>query len=462
MTQPIHTERQSPFQRSRLYNRFKKLNKNALLVLLLAAVVGSIAGFLGAIFDRAVTWIINLRTETVTEISLSLWVSLPLMFIISGLLAMLGYFLVQRLAPEAGGSGIPEIEGALQNLRPVRWWRVIPTKLLGGMGTLGAGMVLGREGPTVQMGANAGQFIHDVFKLRNAESRHILLATGAAAGLAAAFNAPLAGILLIIEEMREEFRYNLISIKAVFVGVIMSTVVVRYMNGNKPLIQVTEYLSASIDTYWLYLVLGMCFGVVGVLFNKSILRTQIIFRKTSAVKKYRFFLMGGLVGGLLGAIAVIYPSISGDGFHLIDRISAGHFSLAVLALVFFFRFMTSVVSFSSGAPGGIFSPLLALGTLFGTAFGLAAIELFPHYHLQAGSFAIAGMAALFAATVRAPLTGIVLVLEITGNYLLILPIVITCLGATMLAHLLGGRPLYTQLLEGILQREKSTASVENS
>lgn len=451
------------FQKSGLYKRFKKLNKNALLVLVLAAVVGSIAGFLGALFDRAVTWVINLRTETVTEISVSLWISLPLMFVFSGLLAMLGYYLVQKVAPEAGGSGIPEIEGALQDLRPVRWWRVIPAKLVGGMGTLGAGMVLGREGPTVQMGANAGQFVHDILKLKNPESRHILLATGAAAGLAAAFNAPLAGILLIIEEMREEFRYNLISIKAVFIGVIMSTVVVRYMNGNKPLMQVTEYLSASLDTYWLYLLLGMCFGVVGVVFNYFILRVQTVFRNFNAGKKYRFFLVGGLVGGVLGALGLLYPSVAGDGFHLIDRINAGHFSLAVLGLVFFFRFITSVVSFSSGAPGGIFSPLLALGTLFGTAYGLVAVTFFPEYNLQAGSFAIAGMAALFAATVRAPLTGIVLVLEITGNYLLILPIVITCLGATMLAHLLGGRPLYTQLLEGILMREKQkTVSNEST
>lgn len=438
----------------KLKERFKKIDKAAVIVLLCSVIVGTLAGVFGALFNKAVTWIVNFRTASVAEVSVSLWVSIPLMFVISGLLAMFGYLMVQRVAPEAGGSGIPEIEGSLQNLRPVRWWRVLPAKLLGGIGTLGSGMVLGREGPTVQMGANAGQMVHDVFKLNNPQSRHTLLATGAAAGLAAAFNAPLAGILLIIEEMREEFRYNLISIKAVFIGVIMSTVMVRYMDGNKPLLQVVEYVSAPMNTYWLYLVLGICFGLVGVLFNYFILRVQSGFQTFNAGGKHRFILMGGLVGGVIGAVGVVYPSISGDGFHLIDRISTGQFSLALLALIFFFRFITSVVSFSSGAPGGIFSPLLALGTLFGTAFGLAAVELFPHYDLQAGSFAVAGMAALFAATVRAPLTGIVLVLEITGNYLLILPIVITCLGATMMAHLIGGKPLYSQLLERILLRAK--------
>ncbi|MFS8252553.1 chloride channel protein, partial [Staphylococcus hominis] len=109
--------------------------------------------------------------------------------------------------------------------------------------------------------------------------------------------------------------------------------------------------------------------------------------------------------------------------------------------VFFaLRFLTSTISFSSGAPGGIFSPLLALGTLFGGIYGYAALELFPHYSIEVGTFAIAGMGALFAATVRAPLTGIVLVLEMTNNYQLILPMIITCIGATMVAQLLGGRP----------------------
>lgn len=438
-----------------------KADRATVSVLLSAIVVGTLAGFLGSLFNIAVTWVGQWRLDSVAAVSLSLWVSIPLMFLLSGALAAFGYFLVQKVAPEAGGSGIPEIEGALQEIRPVRWWRVLPAKLLGGIGTLGAGMVLGREGPTVQMGANAGQLVHDAFRLNNQQSRHTLLATGAAAGLAAAFNAPVAGILLITEEMREEFRYTLISIKAVFIGVIMSTIVVRYMSGNKPLLDVMEYAGVALNTYWLYLVLGLLFGVVGVLFNRSILRVQTWFQTFNAKGKYRFILMGGLVGGSIGAVGMAFPSISGDGFHLIDRVSAGSFSLVVLALIFFFRFITSVVSFSSGAPGGIFSPLLALGTLFGTIFGLAAVALFPHYELQAGSFAVAGMAALFAATVRAPLTGIILVLEITGNYLLMLPIVITCLGAVSVAHLLGGGPLYGQLLQRTLLREKKAEEEKN-
>lgn len=435
--------------------RRKEANNAPLKILLLAAVVGSLAGFLGVMFSRIVNWMIALRTESVIELNLSLWVSVPLMFLISGGLAMLGYLLVQRLAPEAGGSGIPEIEGALQNIRPVRWWRVIPAKFIGGMGTLGAGMVLGREGPTVQMGANAGQMVHDVCRLNNKDSRHTLLATGAGAGLAAAFNAPLAGILLIIEEMRPEFRYSLVSIHAVTIGAIMSTVVYRFFDGQLPMLEVAQdLLAAPLETYWLYLVLGACFGVVGIVFNTLILQAQKAFQHVNGTSKLRFIVTGGIIGGSIGAIGLMYPSISNDGFHLIDRISAGHFSLALLASIFFLRLLTTVVSFSSGAPGGIFAPVLALGTLFGTAFGMAAMIIFPDYDMQAGTFAVAGMGALFAATVRAPLTGTILVLEVTASYQLIMPMVITCLGATLVAQALGGQPLYSQLLERILLRQK--------
>ncbi len=177
------------------------------------------------------------------------------------------------------GAGIPEIEGALEELRPVRWWRVIPVKFIGGMGTLGAGMVLGREGPTVQMGANAGRMVLDIFRMRSAEARHSMLATGAAAGLSAAFNAPLAGILFVIEEMRPQFRYNLISIKAVFIGVIMSSIVFRIFNGESPLIEVGKLASAPLNTLWLYLVLGTVFGAVGVMFNALVFRTQDMFAR---------------------------------------------------------------------------------------------------------------------------------------------------------------------------------------
>lgn len=328
-------------------------------------------------------------------------------------------------------------------------------KFVGGMGTLGAGMVLGREGPMVQLGGNIGRMVLDVFRMRSPEARHTLLATGAASGLSAAFNAPLAGILFIIEEMRPQFRYNLISIKAVFTGVIMSSIVFRIFNGEAAIIEVGKLSNAPVNTLWLYLVLGMLFGCFGPLFNFLVLRTQDLFQRIHGGNIKKWVLIGGLIGGLCGLLGLMQPSAVGGGFNLIPIAAAGNFSVGLLLFIFIARVVTTLICFSSGAPGGIFAPMLALGTLLGTAFGMAAIPLFPAYHLDAGTFAIAGMGALLAASVRAPLTGIVLVLEMTDNYQLILPMIITCLGATLLAQFLGGKPLYSTILQRTLAKQEA-------
>ncbi|AZP43654.1 H(+)/Cl(-) exchange transporter ClcA [Rahnella aquatilis] len=443
-----------PRKRSEILRLLLRRDKTPVTILLVAAVVGTVAGLLGVAFEKAVNWVMAVRLAGLGVFN-DYWILLwPLTFVFSAALAMVGYYLVWCYAPEAGGSGIPEIEGALEELRPVRWWRVIPVKFFGGMGTLGAGMVLGREGPTVQMGANVGKMMVDIFRLRSAEARHSLLATGAAAGLSAAFNAPLAGILFILEEMRLQFRYSLISIKAVFIGVIMSSIVFRIFNGDGAVIEVGRLASAPLNTLWLYLVLGMVFGVVGVSFNALIFRTQDMFARVHGGNLRKILIIGGMLGGFCGLLGLVHQEVTGGGFALIPLAAAGKYSLMMLLVIFVVRVVTTLLCFASGAPGGIFAPMLALGTLLGTAFGTAALAWFPQYGIQPATFAIAGMGALFAASVRAPLTGIVLVLEMTDNYQLILPMIITCLGATLLAQFLGGKPLYSAILTRTLQRQE--------
>src|SRR5471032_3447444 len=141
-----------PRKRSEILRQFLRRDKTPVAILIVAAIVGTVAGLLGVAFEIAFDWVQHMRLSGLGFFSDYLLLLWPLTFVVSALLAMLGYFLVHRFAPEASGSGIPEIEGALEELRPMRWWRVIPVKFFGGMGTLGAGMVLGREGPTVQMG----------------------------------------------------------------------------------------------------------------------------------------------------------------------------------------------------------------------------------------------------------------------------------------------------------------------
>ncbi|WBU48596.1 H(+)/Cl(-) exchange transporter ClcA [Kosakonia pseudosacchari] len=454
-------EQQQVEQRRRrnIMRQMLQRDKTPLAILLVAAVAGAVTGLVGVFFEKAVNAVLNARIGTLAQMADSALVW-PLAFIGSAVLAMMGYFLVRRFAPEAGGSGIPEIEGALEELRPVRWWRVLPVKFFGGMGTLGAGMVLGREGPTVQIGGNIGRMMSDLFRLRSGEARHTLLATGAAAGLSAAFNAPLAGILFIIEEMRSQFHYNLISIKAVFTGVIMSSIVFRVFNGEAAVIDVGKLSNAPVNTLWLYLLLGMIFGAIGPLFNTLVLRTQDLFQRIHGGHTGKWVLVGGVIGGGCGVLGLIAPALSGGGFALIPIATAGNYTVGALLFIFLIRVATTLLCFSSGAPGGIFAPMLALGTVLGMAFGSASAAIFPHYQLDAGTFAIAGMGALLAASLRAPLTGIVLVLEMTDNYQLILPMIITCLGATLLAQFLGGKPLYSAILARTLARQDAARESE--
>lgn len=435
-----------------LFQGLKGPDHLALKTLLLSIVIGTLVGFVGVFFEISTRWVFSQRSVWVAHWFEHTYAVVAATFALSALLAGLSYYIVKRYAPETGGSGIPEIEASLQDLRPVRWWRVIPVKFFGGIGSLGSGMVLGREGPTVQLGANIGQMVADIGQVKDRGTRHTLLAAGSAAGLATAFNAPLAGILFVIEEMRSEFNYNLISVKAVFIGAVMATIACRIVTGQSPTLILGSYTMPAQTTLWLYLVLGLLFGAVGVGFNQLLLFLQQKFLNFYQDKMHRFVLTGALIGGCCGLLGLYMPQIIGGGFDVVHQVSAGQMGLGLLLLVFALRFLTSSISFSSGAAGGIFSPLLALGASFGGIFGYTADMLFPESQLQVGSFVIAGMGALFAASVRAPLTGIVLVMEMTASYSLMLPMIIASLGATLVAQWLGGRPLYTVLMEKILER----------
>ncbi|WP_100754443.1 H(+)/Cl(-) exchange transporter ClcA [Vibrio salilacus] len=435
-------------------NQFLSKDKTPISVLFLSLIVGLLAGLVGTYFEIAVHFVSQTRTEWLkSEIGalLPLWLAA---FLISAMLAFVGYFLVHRFAPEASGSGIPEIEGAMDGIRPIRWWRVIPVKFFGGMGALGSGMVLGREGPTVQMGGAIGRMVTDIFKIKNDDTRHSLLASGAAGGLAAAFNAPLAGIMFVVEEMRPQFRYSLISLRAVIVSAVSANIVFRYINGQDAVITMPQYQAPELATLWLFLLLGALFGVFGVLFNQLVTLSQDMLVRFHRHDKKRYLLMGSVIGGCFGLMLLYFPEVSGGGISLIPTITNGGYSAPVLLMLFLARIVTTMICFGSGAPGGIFAPMLALGTLFGYAFGLIAQGLFPELDITPGMFAIAGMGALFVATVRAPITGILLVIEMTNNYYLILPLIITSLGAGTFAQLLGGQPIYSQLLHRTLKNEK--------
>jgi len=411
-------------------------------LLLWTLLVGLLAGFLGASFRLLVgaleSWCRQARAA-------ESWGGIAIIPI-TGLAIGIAIWLVRRFAPEASGSGVQEMEGALDGVRPLRWRRVLPIKFAGGLLSLGFGMVLGREGPTIQMGGNLGAMVGQL-RRASADATHVLVAAGAGAGLTAAFHAPFAGILFVIEEMRPQFRYSVISVQAVVLACAAADVVVQAMIGGAYTISIARLSAPPVTTLWLFLVFGATFGLIGYAFNRTLLGMLSRLRGLGAS---RLLLVGGGIGLLIGALGPYLPSLIGGGHGVLEDALNGRFSLEALLLLFAGRFALTILCYGSGAPGGVFAPMLALGTLYGMAYGHLVDQWLPDVALRPELFAVAGMGALFAATVRAPLTGILLTAEVTGDFQLILPLMLTCLTATLVAHALGGEPLYTSLLRSAL------------
>ncbi|WP_392560331.1 H(+)/Cl(-) exchange transporter ClcA [Orbus mooreae] len=426
------------------------------IALFFAAIIGMLTGVVGVAFQYAVNWISNARTSFSLTLFSSFYLNIIVSVILSALMATFAYFIVKRYAPESGGSGIPEIEGALENKRPVRWKRVLPVKFVSGLGALGSGMILGREGPTVQIGGNIGKMMFDIFRLKKEDYKHAFISTGAAAGITVAFNAPLAGIIFIIEEMRAQFRFSATSIKAVGVGVIMSCLMYQILMSPNPLFNIGTFHAAPIKSLWIYVVFGIILGIAGVLFNQSILISQTYFQKFYAKGKYYFIFTGTAIGALFGILTLVMPEIANSGFGFVPPAVSGHYLFNTLCYIFILRFILTVMCFSSGAPGGIFSPTLALGTACGVIFAMVMQNLLPEYQIELGACAIIGMTGLFASTIKAPLTGIVLVIEMTNNYQLIIPMIITCIASTFVSQLFRGQPLYTAILARTLKKQQNS------
>lgn len=428
--------------------------RSPFLILLLAAIVGVFTGILGSLFQLILNFIVNWQYDFI-KISFtdSIELNAFFIFLIAAIMGALSFYLVKKFAPETGGSGIPEVEGALIDLRPIRWWRVLPVKFFGGLAALGSGMILGREGPTVQIGANLGKMVSDGFKLKDKESQHTLIAAGSGAGITTAFNAPLGGILFVIEEMRDEFNYTKSSIKAVFIGCITACFTYQVVINSLDVLPISSPNAVPLKSLWIFIFLGLILGIIGSLSNFLILRIRTFLGGFYKKNKYYFAITGAVLAGIFGVLYAFSSELAGDGFNIIPKVVEGFYGLSPLFLIFIFRFIATVFCFGSGAPGGIFSPTMALGAVTGVLFGFVVQFLFPDYDINLSSYAILAMAGLFAATIRAPLTGIVIVMEMTNGYMLILPLILTCVCATFIAQTLGALPLYAAILQNTLKNK---------
>jgi CIC family chloride channel protein len=417
-----------------------------------AALVGMLAGALGVAYARALYYAELGREGLLARLHdhpLWGWAVLPLIGLAVG--CLIGW-MTRRLAPEAAGSGIPHIKAVLAGVRPMRWARVIPVKFIAGVLGAGIGLSLGREGPTVQLGAAVGRGVGGMARLKRRAIPQ-LVACGAGAGLAAAFNAPLAGFIFVIEELQREM--SPLTYGGALIAAVAADVVTRWFIGQVPSFNLMQMGARApqalpLAAIPLMIVLGAVVGVVGVAFNKALVGGLKLTHRHGNVPGWAW---PGAAGVIAGSIAWWLPDAVGGGHAVAERFLLGtaQRGLAAIAVLFVVKFLLTAVSYASGAPGGIFAPMLVLGALMGSALGRVVGMASPDLG-RPETFALLGMGAFFASSVRAPLTGIILILEMTANYEQLFALSIVCLTAYLVAERLKDRPIYDALLEYDLAR----------
>jgi CIC family chloride channel protein len=412
------------------------------------AVIGLGAGLLAVLFRHSLARAELARgalLERVHQYPAWGWAVLPAIGLVLG--CMVGWA-VRRWAPQASGSGIPHLKGVLLHMRVLNWRWLLPVKFLGGVIGIGAGLSLGREGPTVQMGAAAARGLATLLRAPPPDIPQ-LLSAGAGAGLAAAFNAPLAGLLFVVEELHRELSSR--TAVGALVAVVCATVVAKWLAGDTPSFEVHGLAPMSLQTLPLAAVIGLLAGLFGVAFNFALLAGQ---RAAFAQRWLPRWTLPGVAGIVVGLVAWWLPASVGAGHAVAERVlddslGAGFGALVLLLGV---KFALTVASYASGAPGGIFAPMLLLGALCGAALAKSAAVASPAVAAQVQVLAVLGMAGFFVSSVRAPMTGIALISEMTGGFRLLFPICIAALAAYLVGEALRSRPIYEALLEADLER----------
>lgn len=373
---------------------------------------------------------------------------IPLIF---GVLILLGYIVGKfvKIDPMITGSGIPQVEGILLRKLKEKWYSVLILKFVGGLVCLGAGLSLGREGPSVQIGACVGEGYAETTKKMDNEKKYFVTC-GASAGLAAAFNAPMAGVMFSLEEAHKNF--SPIVLLSAMAASLAADFASKNFLGLKPSLNFEQLVSMPLKYYWALAILGIVIGISGTIFNKGLLISQNIYKKTNLSIELKCiipFIITGVIG-------LTMPNLLGGGHDLIMSLQDLNVSVGMLIVYTIIKFLFTFACFGSGAPGGIFFPLLTLGSLVGDLVGIIMVTCFniPSQYLL--NFIIIAMAGHFAAIVKSPITAIILISEMTGSLNHLLSLAFVSIVALLVSDLLKTKPIYEALLERILQSNHLT------
>lgn len=425
-----------------------KTPRDLVILALLTPIVGAAAGLVGGLFRLVLIHADALRNRLVGDAQSSGLVGLILVAVACAFAGFCAAWLVRRYSPVASGSGIPHVEVVLEGKLPPAPFRLLPVKFAGGALAIGSGFALGREGPTVQMGASLADLIGTICRITWVD-RRILIAAGAGAGLATAFNAPIAGAIFVLEELVRRFepRTAMVALGASATAISVSRVIL----GDTPDFNVEGLAYAEAGARPLFLVLGLLLGLFAVLYNRTLLAT-IAF--VDGFKSMPAEIRAAVIGAGIGALAFYYPGLVGGGDPLTQHALNGLDPLWLLPALILLRLILGSLSYAAGTPGGLFAPMLVLGAQAGLAFGLVCQWAFPGLAIQPVGFAVVGMAALFTGVVRAPLTGIILVIEMTASVTMLLPMLMACFAAMFVGIIMRNPPIYESLRERLMRTAK--------
>lgn len=406
-----------------------------------AALVGVLAGLFAVLFQYALNAAEIMRVAVVRLVGQIGQLSVVSTIVYCGLFAGAAGFFTVRYCPEAKGSGIPHVKAVLMNIRRFRWLNVAVTKFVGGFLAIAAGLSLGREGPTVHIGAAVGNGVAAKLDIPR-RSYRTLIAAGAGAGLTAAFNAPLAGFLFVLEELQRELTPT--TYGTALIASVCADAVTRLFLGQSTSFHIVGYDAPSLSLLPWILLLGCIAGAIGILFNRSLIAGLNIAGNLGWWK-------AAVVGVVSGIFVIYVPEITGGGHHVAETVLSGNHreigGMTILVLLLFGKLFFTAASYAAGVPGGIFAPMLVIGAFTGLLYGEALHMLVPSLEINSAAFGVIGMAALFSASVRAPLTGIVLIVEMTGNYEQLYALIVASLVAYLLAEAFKIEPIYEELFE---------------
>ncbi len=421
--------------------------RGAVLVCVTATLAGVVIGLVGGAFRWLLEACDRLRFELVAwahQLPGPGWL-IPVAAAAAG--ATLAA-LVVRWEPIAQGSGIQHVEAVYRGELPPPRIRLLPAKFVGGLFAIGSGLVLGREGPTVHMGAAIGAQAARRARLPETEVRMMQTALGGA-GLAVAFNAPIAGTLFTLEEVTKAFRTQ--TVLAAIFAASAAVGCSRLVLGDHREFHWEIITQPGFGWLPLFVVFGLLTGVLGAAYNVLVLW---FLERVTALRHIPTVAKATVIGAVIGAVMAVQPNAVGGGDHLTQTLLDGtHFSLVALTALLLTRFVLGPLSYSAPVVGGLFAPMIAVGALWGVLFARLADAVLPW---EMGDlvvpFAIVGMSCLFSASVRAPVTGMVLVIEMTASTAVIVPMLAATAAAVLAAHLAGSPPIYDSLRERSLSK----------